>query len=305
MEDQTSARLELGYLGFGVSDLAAWNTLLERVIGLTSNGTNPDGTLAYRMDDRAQRIFLQRSDADDIVVTGFAALDRDSYEATCRRLERNGSSITPGSSAVADSRRVQELVTFSDPFGNALELCLNQAIEPQSFSSSVAQSGFVTGDMGLGHIVLMVSDLDEAIRWYEQALGLRLSDTASETWGEFEPKAAFMNCNRRHHSLGLAAGIPSPKRAIHVEFHVPSIDDVGFAFDRTQAAGVPIVRTLGRHPDGVFSFYARTPSGFEWEIGTGGFDVDADWEHKHSDTFSLWGHKPPALAAVSTQLAAL
>lgn len=304
MGNTTPPRLELAYLGFAVSDTAAWNALLVDVVGLTPNGTNPDGSLAYRMDSYRQRVFLERGDADDIVATGFVAMDRSDYDAIRGRIAQTGTRVEIGSRALADNRHVEELVTFSDPFGNMLELGLGHATDPQPFRSAVAPSGFVTDDMGLGHVVLLVTDLDEGVRWYQEALGLRLSDTASEQWGELEPKAAFMNCNRRHHSLGLAAGIPSLKRAIHVEFHVPSIDDVGTAFDRAQASGVTIVRTLGRHPDGVLSFYAQTPSGFEWEIGTGGFDVDANWKNKHFETFSLWGHKPPVPATSPSQPAA-
>ncbi len=293
MDSCTGSQLELAYLGFDVSDAPRWNALLTRVIGLTPNGANPDGSLAYRMDDVSQRLFLQESAADDVAVTGFVALDRRGYEVLSEHLEQCGTSVTIGSRELAVNRRVEELVTFSDPFGNTLELCFGQITDVEPFQSSVAASGFVTGDMGFGHIVLAVPDIDEGVAWYSKALGLCLSDTASEQWGELQPRAAFMHCNRRHHSLGLASGVPIPKRAIHVEFHVPSVDDVGSAFDRAKSAGIRIVRNLGRHPDGVFSFYAETPSGFEWEIGTGGFDVGPDWTSKHFDTFSVWGHQPP------------
>ena len=35
------------------------------------------------------------------------------------------------------------------------------------------------------------------------------------------------------------------------------------------------MQTLGRHPnDRMFSFYAKTPSGFQFEFGWGGREVD-------------------------------
>jgi hypothetical protein len=61
---------------------------------------------------------------------------------------------------------------------------------------------------------------------------------------------------------------------------VGSMDDVGRAYDRCLAAGVPIASTLGVHPnDRMFSFYARTPSWFDLELGWGDRKIDdATWE---------------------------
>jgi biphenyl-2,3-diol 1,2-dioxygenase len=49
----------------------------------------------------------------------------------------------------------------------------------------------------------------------------------------------------------------------------------------------------GRHTEGVYSFYGRTPSGFEYEVGTEGFRVDANWRQRHLSRFTLWGHHVP------------
>ena len=38
-------------------------------------------------------------------------------------------------------------------------------------------AGFVTGAQGLGHVVLLVPDLDAAERFFTAALGLRRTDT--------------------------------------------------------------------------------------------------------------------------------
>jgi hypothetical protein len=72
---------------------------------------------------------------------------------------------------------------------------------------------------------------------------------------------------------------------------------VGRAYDRCIRARVPIMNTLGRHPnDQMFSFYAFTPSGFQFEFGWGGRVVDADNHPPGAfDRISEWGHHPPAL----------
>ena len=59
------------------------------------------------------------------------------------------------------------------------------------------------------------------------------------------------------------------------------------------------MQTLGRHPnDGMCSFYAKTPSGFQFELGWGGREVDdATWAPTTYDHISEWGHHPPSSLA--------
>jgi hypothetical protein len=66
-----------------------------------------------------------------------------------------------------------------------------------------------------------------------------------------------------------SAGDRQKKRLHHFMLEVGSMDDVGLAFDRALRKGVRIMQTLGRHPnDRMFSFYAKTPSGFQFELGS-------------------------------------
>src|SRR5262249_24898508 len=67
------------------------------------------------------------------------------------------------------------------------------------------------------------------------------------------------------------------------------------AYDRCLTAGIPIANTLGVHPnDRMFSFYARTPSGFDVEFGHGGRKIDdATWKVEQYDRASVWGHRIP------------
>ena len=145
--------------------------------------------------------------------------------------------------------------------------------------------------MGLGHCVVRVRDRAAAERWYCDVLGFKLSDRIVCEIGGFQVDIAFLHVNPRHHSIAL--GEMMPKRIHHVMFQVGSMDDVGLAFDRCTDNRVPITQTLGRHPnDKMFSFYAMTPSGFEFEYGWGARNVDdATWEPTTYDHISEWGHK--------------
>lgn len=295
-----TARLELGYLGFEASDTAAWDRLLTQVIGLTASADNADGSRGYRMDEFAQRMFVRQGSADDVVAVGLAAYNRAEYDGLIGRLRSAGIEVREGTPEERAARHVDHLVRFEDPWGNPLELCLGLRTSPTPFRSPVQPAGFVTGDMGMGHLIVVMPDLDAAVPFYTDVIGMAISDTGAEEWAGITLSAVFMYSNPRHHTIALAGGVPPVKRIAHFEVHVPSIDDVGLAWDRTMSAGVEVTHLPGRHTEGVYSFYGRTPSGFEYEVGTDGFRVDANWRQRHLTRFTLWGHQPPAVALGST-----
>ena len=71
--------------------------------------------------------------------------------------------------------------------------------------------------------------------------------------------------------------------------------DAGMAFERAKLSKVPISLDLGQHPDpdGTISFYGMTPSGFDFEIGAGGKEIEPrEWQPLHTTVTSHWGHKP-------------
>ncbi len=169
------------------------------------------------------------------------------------------------------------------------------AAEP--FRSPVVPAGFVAGELGLGHVVIAARNQEETRAFYCDLLGFRVSDRIVADIHGYHADMLFLHTNRRHHSV--AFGERQEKNVHHFMLEVRSMDDVGLAMDRALRAGARIVHTLGRHPnDRMFSFYARTPSGFHFEVGWGGREVDdATWEPAIHDRVSEWGHHPPAFLA--------
>jgi 2,3-dihydroxybiphenyl 1,2-dioxygenase len=191
---------------------------------------------------------------------------------------------------------VAQLLQLEDPNGVPIELFCGAALADAPFRSDRVRSGFQTGEEGLGHLVVATRDAAATERFYCALLGMRLSDRIHvELAPGFRLEITFLHANRRHHTLAFAAA-PLPKRIHHFMLEVGELTDVGQAYDRCLDAGVPIASTLGQHPnDGMFSFYARTPSGFEVEVGFGGRKVDdATWVVGSYDRLSVWGHRPPA-----------
>ena len=62
---------QLGYWGFEVSDLAAWETFATDVLGLAVAARQEDGGLRLRLDEHSWRIALEPGPADDLAYVGF------------------------------------------------------------------------------------------------------------------------------------------------------------------------------------------------------------------------------------------
>ena len=170
---------------------------------------------------------------------------------------------------------MQELVRFRDPCDNVFELFHGITYESRPVVTPYAAT-FVTGDQGMGHIVLPVTDDVEALRFYTDVLGFRLRDSMSMP-GEFvgkEPGSKvwlrFLGVNPRHHSLAFLP-MPNPAKCVHIMLEVDELDHVGRALERVRKHQAPLSATLGRHMnDEMISFYVRSPGGFDVEFGTDG-----------------------------------
>ncbi len=154
-------------------------------------------------------------------------------------------------------------------------------------------SGFKTGSMGLGHILVYARNLDETVHFYRDLLGFRVSDFTEVATPGGKIRLAFLHCNPRHHSIALIEAPGAPKRINHVMFECNSLDDVGSGRDLCLQRGVPIAIDLGRHMnDHIVSFYMANPSQFALEYGWGGRTIDdSTWQVEHyTAADSLWGH---------------
>ncbi|WP_217996384.1 VOC family protein [Granulicoccus phenolivorans] len=289
---------ELGYYGFEVSDLQAWEKFAVDVVGMTI-GRKDEKTLSLRLDEHAYRLVLEQGPADDVTFLGFDCGTDENLDALIQRLQQAGHSVEDRTGELAARRLVNRIAVVEDPLGIRVELFVGPTIAEAPFVSPVTKSGFVTEGLGAGHAVLVGPDRDALVNFYT-LLGFEISDYIKQ---EVAPgvaiEFAFMHCNGRHHTLAFA-GAPFPKRIDHFMVEVRDSTDVGLAYDRALDNGVPISRTLGLHPnDRMFSFYAATPSGFSMEYGHGGVEIGPDWEIAHYDHVSVWGHRPPAAEAPS------
>jgi 3,4-dihydroxy-9,10-secoandrosta-1,3,5(10)-triene-9,17-dione 4,5-dioxygenase len=287
----------LGYLRIESSDVAAWREFGVKVLGMVE-GRGPDpGAVYLRMDEFPARLVIVPGEADRLLASGWEVAGGEAFERVRRALDDAGVAVKGGTEAELADRRVAELLCFEDPSGNALEVFCGAALEHRPAVSPYGNR-FVTGDMGLGHVVLPVSEEGPALRFYTEVLGFRLRDSirmAPELFGRPPGPPLwmrFLGCNPRHHSLALAP-FPAPAGIVHLMIETAALDDVGRALDRCARRQAPVSATLGRHAnDLMVSFYVRTPGGFDVEYGTGGRLVDdRTWVTRETTAISLWGHR--------------
>ena len=278
--------LGLGYAGFGSDALDDWRQFGTGLLGLQAVERG-NSLLAFRMDDRKQRIVIDRALGNGTRFFGWEVADAAALDALAAKLEAAGVTVTSEPQALADARRVRRLISFSDPAGNRLEAFHGAEIDESPFKPGRNISGFRTGPLGMGHVVMHFERIGEVMKFYQDVLEFRVSDY----WLRPFP-AYFFHVNPRHHSIAFVeSGI---NMVHHMMVELYSFDDVGQGYDLALCDPERIGVTLGRHSgDYVTSFYTWNPSGFLVEYGWGGQLIDdSTWkpfERKFGP--SLWGHE--------------
>jgi catechol 2,3-dioxygenase-like lactoylglutathione lyase family enzyme len=149
----------------------------------------------------------------------------------------------------------------------------------------------------LSHFAIYTSDVIAATSWYENMLGLRLSDGSG-------PVVAFLHAahGSDHHLLALVGS--SHRGMHHSSWDVGSFQEVGLGSAQMFRAGFKQGWGVGRHVlGGNYFYYARDPWGSysEFSADIDYIPADCDWpsaQHAPEDSFYLWGPDvPPELVS--------
>jgi len=278
----------LGYLGVRTRNLDDWSSFGEKFLGLQLVDRSRK-SLTFRMDDRRQRLVVHEDESgggQQAAFMGWEVSGSRALDELATALEAAKVNVARAPRAVAEERRVAELITFDDPIGNKLEAFHGAEVSSDAFKPGRAISGFRTGPLGMGHIVLNVEQIDDVLPFYRDTLGFQLSDFTLRPF-----KAYFLHLNPRHHSFAM---VETGKNSVHhLMMELYMLDDVGQAYDLALGEDNRIATTLGRHTnDFITSFYANTPSGFFVEYGWGGRSIEPQTWTPFEMTCgpSLWGH---------------
>lgn len=296
MVDDSPIR-SLGYMRIDATDIDAWREYGLKVLGMVEGKGATEGALYLRMDDFPARLVIVPADRDHLACSGWECANAEALQQVRDRLAAAHVIFREAKDAELADRRVDEMIVFDDPAGNTLEVFHGAALEHRRVVSPYGHR-FVTGEQGLGHVVLTCDDDQAALDFYRDVLGFKLRDSmrlppqlVGREADDEVPWLRFLGCNPRHHSLAFLP-IPNDTGIVHLMVEVEGSDDVGLCLDRALRRKVPMSATLGRHVnDLMLSFYMKTPGGFDVEFGCEGRQVDdGEWIARESTAVSLWGH---------------
>jgi len=289
-------RVQLGYVLVDSSRLADWKRFAADGIGMAVV-ENTASVVALRTDAHARRLIVRNRSNEDLAL-GWQ-IEGDAALATIlRRLAARKIPVEEFAGEEAALRGVERVWRFIGPKKQALELFTAARIDPNS--PKIVDSGFVTGERGLGHVAITTLKPHAMVRFWQEIFDAKVSDFIEDRISGVNLKFTFLRVNPRHHSIAVAAtkGFamdPFATKIQHLEMQVATLDDVAAAYRRCRALGFKIAMAVGQHTnDRDVSFYAVTPSGFHFELGwssTGDEEGEA-WPQVVHQGISLWGHKP-------------
>jgi len=280
----------LGYLRVQTRHIERWRELAIDALGFAEgSGPDPDG-LYLRMDERKYRLAVLPGDSDRVLAVGWEVRDQYALAAVREAVQKAGVEVADLSPKEAAKLDVEAAITFKDPAGTPVEVFFAPVLDHSPLVNKLAHR-FVTGDMGMGHVVLPTPNFQATYDFYCEVLGF-LPRGAMKVGGG-HARVRFLGVNQRHHSLAVC---PAPHDGdpglVHLMVETEELDTVGRALDNINKRGFSLSSTLGRHTnDKMISFYVRAPGGWDIEYGCDGMRVDETYYTAEEITAdSYWGH---------------
>ena len=277
---------ELGYVGYGVSDLKKWKEYATEVIG--AQWQEEGDTAWLRLDLWHHRIALHKDASDDLLYLGWRVADEEALKAMAAKFKTAGIAFTVGSNEEAAERRVLGLLKLVSPGGIPTEIFYGPEIHAhRPFHPGKPLFGrFKTGvTLGMGHIALRE---DGGAESFYHLLGLKGTvEYKVHLPNGFVATPLFMHCNDRQHSIAFGLG-PMPKRCHHLMLEYTEMGDMGIASEVARKKKIKFSMNIGTHAnDGALSFYTESPSGWQVELGWG---VQPPSQYVQYYTEDIWGH---------------
>jgi 2,3-dihydroxybiphenyl 1,2-dioxygenase len=295
MSPSVFGKVQLGYLVIETEKFSDWERFGRDAIGMHLDD-GPTDAMRFRLDGNECRFLLQRGPAEDVTTLGWHVDDHEAFDTVLARVRNHGVPVTEGGDEEAALRGVERLVRFPGPNGLTQEV-VTRARTGAAPLHMATGGGFVTGEAGMGHVAVCTTKPHQVRGYYDALLDARLSDYIDETISGVKFKIRFLRVNQRHHTVAIAAVNrmrlnPIRTRVQHLNIQVAELDDMTAAYQRVKQLGFRMALGVGQHTnDKELSFYAVTPSGFDWEVGWNPIVVDeTTWEPCTYQGISIWGH---------------
>ena len=275
--------LALNHATFLVPDIERQVAYYEEIMGLN---------LVDRVDDRVylsalsgtDALILSKSANTALVGLSFICAPGKAAAEIAKELECEGvrseirSHPHPGYS---------QSVVFTDPNGFLVELLLEQNIRPTSAARGLAP-------LRLGHVAMIVSDVQKTEQFYTRVLGFRLGDWVDDFF-------LFLRCGHEHHTVNFIRS--NTTRMHHVAFEMQNSAALTASCDVLANAKLDILWGPLRHgPGHNVSTYHKNPAGQIVELFTEldlmsnealGYYDPRPWHHDRPQRPRVWSTKGP------------
>jgi len=275
---------QLRSIAIGVTDLEAAERFYNDIWRLETVAKTMDAVYLRGAGSFHHILSLHRSSQPDVRNVTFSAGSRADLDAIVGRTPAAGGCVLSGPQPV-DEPGGGIAITIADPQGRILRFVHGDERHTENAHRDAPSR--------ITHVVFNSADVANAQRFFEEALGFRLSDRTRIM--------AFMRCNSDHHSIALADSDADTLN--HIAFVMPDLDAVMRGAGRMVDAGWPIEWGVGRHGPGnnVFSYFVG-PDDFVIEYTADVLQVDdsyktggpSDWTWPPG-RFDQWGvSRPPS-----------
>lgn len=273
---------QLRSIAIGVTDLDAAERFYNDTWHLQTVAKTDDAVYLRGAGHFHHILALHRSQKPDVRNVTFSVASPADLDAIAASTPAAGGKVLAGPAAV-DEPGGGTAVTIADPQGRVLRFVHGDARHTESAHADAPSR--------ITHVVFNSADVAVAQRFFEDALGFRLSDRTKIM--------AFMRCNSDHHSIALADS--NADTLNHIAFVMPDLDAVMRGAGRMRDAGWPIEWGVGRHGPGnnVFAYFVG-PDDFVIEYTADVLQVDesykvggpSDWQWPPG-RFDQWGVSQP------------
>jgi len=230
----------LGYVGVASPRAKEFESFGPEILGTPLWAAPKDGVTYLRIDDRAYRLAVHPGARDELRYIGWEVAGPAALDQAIEDLKRSKVEVTRAGAEECAQRHVEGMAWLCDPWGQRHELFYGQRAF-LSFRPTRDISGFVTGELGLGHIDLVVPDVQQSVEFFVKVMGFRVSDFIDVPF-----PLAFFHANARHHSL--AVGQAGPLKGLHhIMLELKDMNDVGTTYELCRERGIPFAMDLGRH----------------------------------------------------------
>jgi catechol 2,3-dioxygenase-like lactoylglutathione lyase family enzyme len=268
------------YVGLGVEAFDEERRFLEEVWSLTeTSGTEDIAYFSARGSSEPYILRLHRTADRRTELLSFAADDREGVDSLYASLKAKAAKLVTEPVELTGPGGGYGFRLF-DLDGRLLEISTNyekREAEVLAPKSAIPQ--------GLSHAVFHAPDIKATVAWYEEFLGLRVSDWLDEFMCFLRGKGS------KHHCLAFLVG---PATLNHIAFELASMDEMMRGIGRLMKHGRGPYWGPGRHTAGDNTFaYFTSPAGNTYEYTAEVEYLPDGWQPRTlpraADVLDQWG----------------